>query len=136
MQWLEAAGSRQEVQWLGTAGSKQGVQWLEAAGSRQVVQRMESAGCRQGVQWLDAVGSRQEVQWLEAVIEVQEMYWLGETGQMCQQEAAVTVVQLADATAEEPMGETTVEEEGEGGQLPWEAATRAQPEDAASALGR
>jgi hypothetical protein len=97
---------------------------------------MESAGCRQGVQWLDAVGSRQEVQWLEAAVEVQEMYWLGATGQMCQQEAVVTVVQLADATAEEPMGETAEEEEGEGGQLPWEAATWVQPEGAASAVGR
>ena len=84
---------------------------------------MEAAGCRQGVQWLDAVGSRHEVQWLEAAVEVQEVHWLGTTGQMCQQEAAVTMVQLADAAAEEPNGETAEEEEGEGGHLPWEAAT-------------
>jgi hypothetical protein len=41
---------------------------------------------------------------------------------MCQQEAVVTVVQLADAAAEEPKGETAGKKEGEGGQLPWEAA--------------
>ena len=76
------------------------------------------------------------MQRLEATIEVQEMYWLGTTGQMCQQEAVVTVVQLADATAEEPMGEATEEEEGEGGQRPWESATWVQPEGAASAVGR
>ena len=73
---------------------------------------------------------------MEAAIGVQEVHWLGATGQMCQQEAVVTVVQLADAAAEEPMGETAAEEEGEGGQLPWEAATWVQPEGAASAVGR
>ena len=68
--------------------------------------------------WLDAVGSRREVQWLETAIGVQQVHWLGTTGQMCQQEAVVAVVQLADAAAEEPMGERAAEEEEEGVQLP------------------
>ena len=39
----------------------------------------------------------------------------------------MTVVQPMEAAAEEPMEETTAGEEGEGGQLPWEAATWVQP---------
>ena len=100
------------------------------------MQLMEAAGYRQEVQCLDAVGSRQVVQCLETAVEVQEVHWLRATGQMCQQKTVVTVVQLADAAAEDPIGETAAEEEGEGGQLPWEAATWVQPEGAASAMGR
>ena len=48
----------------------------------------------------------------------------------------MTVVQPMEATAEELMEETTAEEEGEGGQLSWEAATWVQPEGAASTIGR
>ena len=57
---------------------------------------------------------------------------------MCPQEAVVAVVQLADATSEESTlrGGAAEEEEGEGGQLPWEAATRVQLEGAASEVGR
>ena len=40
---------------------------------------------------------------------------------MLHQEAVVTVVQPMEAAAEEPMEETAAK--GEGGQLPWEAAT-------------
>ena len=86
------------------------------------------------MQWLDAVGSRREVRWLEAANEGQGMHRLGATGQLCQQEAVVTVV--VDAAAEESKGKTEEEEEGEGGQLPWGAATWVQPEGAANAEGR
>ena len=97
---------------------------------------MEAAGCRQGGQWLDVVGSRQEVKWLEVAVEVQEMYWLGATGQMCQQEALMTVVQLADAAAADAKGRTEEEAERGGGQLPWEAASCVQPEGATNARGK
>ena len=48
----------------------------------------------------------------------------------------MSVVQPMEAATEETMGETAAGEEGEGGQLPWEAAIWMPPEGAASAVGR
>ena len=73
---------------------------------------------------VEVAGSRQEVQWLEAA------------GRRHQQEAVAAAVQAVEAATLVPMVETAAGGWKEGGQLPWEAASRVQPEGAASLVGR
>ena len=73
---------------------------------------------------VEVAGSSQEVQWLEAA------------GRRHQQEAVAAAVQAVEAATEVPTVEPAAGGWKEGGQLPWEAATRVQPEGAASLVER
>ena len=88
---------------------------------------VEVAGSRQEVQWLEAAGRRHQQEAVAAVVQAVEAATCAAVPTGCEDPGRVAGAARAGGAEQEAGG---------GGQLPWEAASRVQPEGAASLVGR